>query len=65
MVNVSFQSQVDNSQVKHFSYNFKTKNVGGILIFFLKLVNEKNKKIEFEYCEKKYPVINFLIEFLA
>ena len=63
-VNVNFQSQAINSQTTHFSYNFNTTDAGDILNFSLKLEDE-NKNIEFEESEKKHPVINFLIEFLA
>lgn len=64
-INVSFQSQVDNSQTKHSSYNFETIKVGDILNSLLDLVDKDNKNTEFEDSEKKYPIINFLIEFLA
>ena len=64
-INVSFQSQVDNSHTKHSSYNFETIKVGDILNSLLDLVDKDNKNTEFEDSEKKYPIINFLIEFLA
>lgn len=64
-VNVHFQCQADNSETKHFFHNFKTKNVGDILNFWLKLEDGNNKNVEFEDGGKKYPVINFLTEFLA
>ena len=64
-VNVSFQSQLDNSQTQHFSNNFVTKNASDILDFGIKLVDDKNKEVEFADGEKKFPIVNFLIEFLA
>ena len=56
---------MDNSQTQHFANNFITKNAGNILDFGIKLINDKNKKIEFADIKKKFPIINFLIEFLA
>ena len=64
-VNVSFQSQTDNSQTQHFANNFITKNAGNNLDFGTKLIDDKNKEIEFADGGKKFPVVNFLIEFLA
>ena len=57
-VNVNFQSQQDNKNVKHF---FK----GDLLNFTLNLVDTDNKLIEFADGEKKFPILNFMIEFLA
>ena len=64
-VNVNFQVQGDNRDAKHFSYNFITKNMGGMLNFKLKLIDDENKEIKFEDKEKKFPIVNFLLEFLA
>ena len=33
--------------------------------FTLKLIDHENKKIKFEDKEKKFPRVNFLLEFLA
>ena len=57
--------QSGNREAKHFSYNFKTKNAGDVLNFLLELLGNKNKDIEFVNGNKKFPIINFSIEFLA
>ena len=64
-VNVSFQLQLENSQTKHFANNFVTKNAGDNLDFGIKWIDDKNNEIEFADGEKKFPIVNFLIEFLA
>ena len=64
-VNVNFQVQGDNRGAKHFWYNFITKNTGDVLNFTLKLIGDENKEIKFEGKEKKVPIMNFLLEFLA
>ena len=64
-VNGSFQTQTENRQPKHIAYNFQTKNRGDVLAFTLQLVDSDNKKIEFVDGEKKFPILNFMIEFLA
>ena len=64
-VNVNLQQQIDNRQAKHFPYDFKTKNRVDVYNFLLKFIDEKNKEIEFEGGEKKFPIINFFVEFLA
>ena len=61
-VNVNFWPQCDN---KHFSYNFITNNKDNLLNFKLKLVDTDNKLIEFMQGEKKFPILKFMIEFLA
>ena len=61
-VNVNFQVQGDDRDAKHFSYNFITKNTGDVLNFMLKLIDDENKKIKFEDKEKKFPIVNFLLE---
>ena len=51
--------------MQYFSNNFVTKNSSDILDFGIKLVDDKNKDIEFADRKKKFPIVNFLIEFLA
>ena len=55
-VNVNFQAQCDNRDAKHFSYNFITKNIGGMLNFTLKLIYDENKEITFGDKEKKNSI---------
>ena len=64
-VNVNFQSQKDNKNARNFSYNFITNNKDDPLNFKLKLVDTDNKLIEFASGEKKFPILNFMFEFLA
>ena len=64
-VNVYFQVQRDNKNVKHFSYNFITNNKSDLLNFKLKLADTNNKLIEFAQDEKKIAILNFMIEFLT
>ena len=63
-VNVNFQVQRGNRQIKHFSYEFLTKNRGDLLNFNLRL-DLDNKDIKFIEGEQKFPILNFLIELLA
>ena len=51
--------------MQYFANNFITKNAGDILDFGIKLIDDNNKKIEFADGEKKFPIVNFLTEFLA
>ena len=62
--NISFQSQEENRQARHFLYNSLTRNKNDLLNFTVKLIDSNNKDIEFIDVEKKFPIINFLIEFL-
>ena len=63
-VKVSFQSHEENRQVRHFSYNLLAKNKNNLLNFMLKLIDSNKKDNEFINGGKKFPIINFLIEFL-
>ena len=49
--------------MQHFANNFITKKAGDISDFGIKLIDDKNKEIEFADGEKKFPIIIFLIEF--
>ena len=62
---VSFQSQLHNSQTQHIASNFATKNAGDIMDFGIKLIEDNNKEIEFADGEKKFPIVHYLIEFIA
>ena len=64
-VNYNFQSQAECRLAKHFAYNFTTNNKGDVLNFTLKLVDTSNKIIKFTDSGKKFPIINFMIEFLG
>ena len=45
--------------------NFITNYTGDMLNFMLKLIDNENKEIQFQDKEKKFPIVNFLPEFLA
>ena len=62
---VSFQSQLHNSQTQDIASNFATKNAGDIMDFGIKLIEDNNKEIEFADGEKKFPIVHYLIEFIA
>ena len=64
-INIKLQAQGDNRNAKHVSYNFITNYTGDMLNFMLKLIDNENKEIQFEDKEKKFPIVNFLPEFLA
>ena len=63
--NTNFQSQKEDRQVKHFAYNFTTNNKGDLLNSMLKLVDADTEIIKFIEGGKKFPIIKFLMEFLA
>ena len=64
-VNVNFQAQGGHRDAKYFSYNFIIKKRGDIINFTPKLIDDENKEIKFEDKEKKFPIVNFLLEFLV
>ena len=64
-VNATFQEQTDNRNTSHPSFNFITNNKEDLLNFISKPVDTNNKTIEFADGEKKLPIIDFIIEFLA
>ena len=51
--------------MQHFANNFVTKKAGNIFGFGIKLIDDNNKETEFVDEEKQFPIVNFLIEFLA
>ena len=52
-VKVNFKAQSDIRDSKHFPYNFITKNMGNLLNFTLKLIDNEIKEIKFEDKKKK------------
>ena len=64
-VNAEFKSQGGNREAKHFTYNFMTKNTGEELNFSIRLIEDKNRNIEFQTREKKIPIVEFMTRFLA
>ena len=55
-VNAEFQSQGGNREAKHFTYNFMTKNTGEELNSSIRLIEDKNRNIEFQTREKKNSI---------
>ena len=39
--------------------------MGDMLNFTLKLIDDENKEMKFEDKERKFPIVNFLLEYLA
>ena len=62
---MTFQDQIDNRNMSHLAFNFITNNKEYLLNFMLKLVNTNNKATEFVDGEKKFPILDFTIEFLT
>ena len=65
MLTITSKRRAIIENVKHFLCNFLTKTTGDWLNSTLKLIDDNNKDIEFEDGEKKFPIINFLLEFIA
>ena len=63
--NVTFQEQADYRKKSHPAFNFTTNNKEDLLNFTLKLIDTENKLFEFEDGETKFPIIDFIIGFLA
>ena len=58
-VNVNFQAPKDNRQTKYLLITLSRRTRETYLI------DENSKQLEFEISEEKFPIVNFLIEFLA
>ena len=56
-VKVNFQTQGNNKDAKHFSYNFITENTRYVLSFTLKLIDDENKEIKFDSSEEESKTI--------
>ena len=64
-VDITFQEQVENKNTEHPSFSFISNNKEDVLGLSLKLVDTNNKIIKFANGEKKFPILEFLIEFLG
>ena len=64
-VDVTFQEQKDNKNTLHPSFSFISDNKGDVLYFSLKLIDTDNKIIKFAKNEKKFPIVEFITEFLG
>ena len=63
-VNITFQEQIENKNTLQPSFSFISNNKEDVLSFSLKLV-DSNNKIKFAEGEKKFRILEFLIEFLG
>ena len=63
-VDIRFQEQIKKN-TEHLSFSFISFNKEDVLGFSLKLVNSNNKIIKFADGEKKFPILEFIIEFLG
>ena len=64
-VDITFQEQKDNKNTLHPSFRFVSNNKENALNFSLKLVDSNDKTVKFTENEKKYPILEFIIEFLG
>ena len=64
-VNITFQGQIENKNTEHPLFSFISNNKEDVLCFSLKLVDSNSKIITFADGEKKFPILEFLIEFLG
>ena len=63
IANVIFSdSENQDTKTKHFAFWFSTQNVSDLLKFYITLIDDKGKQIEFEKNEKKMLVIDFEIQ---
>ena len=64
-VDITFQDQTDNENTVHPSFSFVSSNKEDVLNFNLKLADTNNKIIKLIEGEKKFPILEFIIEFLG
>ena len=64
-VSITFQGQIENKDTSHPSFSFISNNKEDVLGFLLKLVDSNNKIIKFAEGGKKFPIPEFIIEFLG
>ena len=64
-VDITFQEQIADKNSLHPSFSFISNNKEDVLNFSLKLVHFSNKTIKFADSERKFPILEFVIEFLG
>ena len=64
LVDITFQEQIENKNTLHPSFSFISNNKEDVLGFSLKLV-DSNNKVKFTEGEKKFPILEFIMEFLG
>ena len=63
-VDVTFREQRETKNTVHPSFSFISNNKEDMLSFSLKLVDTGNKIIKFAEGEKRFPILEFIIEFV-
>ena len=64
-VDITFQEQIADKNTLHLSFSFISNNKGDVLNFSLKLVDSNNKIIKIVDGERKFSILEFIIEFLG
>ena len=64
-VDITFQEQIANKNTLHPSFSFISNSKEDVLNFSLKLLGSNNKIIKFADGERKFPILEFIIEFLG
>ena len=63
-VDITFEEQIENKNTSHPLFSFISNNKEDVLSFSLKLVGSDNKLIKLAEGEKKFPILEFIIEFV-
>ena len=63
-VDITFEEQIESKNTHHPVFSFISTNKEDVLSFLLKLVDTNNKTIKLAEEEKKFPILEFIIEFL-
>ena len=63
-VDVTFQEQIESENTHHPSFSFISSNKEDVLNFWLKFVDTDSKMIKFVEGEKKFLILELIIEFV-
>ena len=64
-VDITFQEQIENKNTEHTLFSFISNKKEDVLGFLLKLVDSNSKIVKFADGERKFPILEFFIEFLG
>ena len=64
-VDITFQEQIESKNTEHTLFSFISNKKEDVLGFLLKLVDSNSKIVKFADGERKFPILEFLIEFLG
>ena len=64
-VDITFHERIENKNTLHPSFSFISNKKEDVLGFSLKLIDSNNKIIKFVDGEKKFLILEFIIEFLG